>query len=115
VSDETQPSRIFTVAYNSDAGNVEVETFGVQEVIEVRAQLMDKALRHAAIAELEKLGYTVKAPGRPLSNDEYVMLELIRGLVLLADQQFEFTDQSDEIDDLLERARQYVENAEAEQ
>lgn len=58
-NDDTQ---VFTVEYDGETGEVLVNNFGVHEAITVRQSLIDAAVRHAAIVELEKLGYTVLSP-----------------------------------------------------
>ena len=52
----------FTIEYDGAEGTVNVNDFGVREIIEVRKSMLDKAVLFAAIVELEKLGYTVIAP-----------------------------------------------------
>ena len=53
----------YIVEYDPSKGEV-VERFNgtMQAAIEVRKNLMEKAIRHAAIVELENLGYTVLSP-----------------------------------------------------
>lgn len=98
----------FTVVYDSEEGQVVTHDFGIKRAIEVRHRLTEEALRYAAIAELERLGYTITKPGAPLTNYEYAMLDLIRGLVgkhnLLTVAEVNDLD----IDDLLDLAREIV-------
>lgn len=61
-NDDTQ---VFTVVYDDGEGEIQVNNFGVHEVIRVRQGMLDQAVRHAAIIELEKLGYTVLSPEVP--------------------------------------------------
>lgn len=58
-NDDTQ---VFTVVYDGGEGEIQVNNFGLREVIQVRQGLVDRAIRHAAIIELEKLGYVVLSP-----------------------------------------------------
>lgn len=52
----------FTVVYDGEAGEVHVRGTGLSQAIEVRKGMVDEAVRHAAIVELWKLGYTVLEP-----------------------------------------------------
>lgn len=56
------PDQMFTVVYDSGDGTVVINDFGLQQAVDVRKGLVDTAVRHAAIIELEKLGYTVISP-----------------------------------------------------
>jgi hypothetical protein len=53
----------YIVEYDPSKGEV-VERFNgnMKAAIQIRANLLDKAIRYAAIRELEKLGYTIFAP-----------------------------------------------------
>lgn len=53
----------YRVEYDPELGEVhEYWNSGISQIIQVRAGLLDKVTRIAAIAELERLGYTVIAP-----------------------------------------------------
>ena len=58
------PGGAFTVVYDGEKGEVITRGFGIAEAIEVRKSMIDQAVRHAAVAELERLGYTVVPPER---------------------------------------------------
>lgn len=99
----------FTVVYDSEEGEVVTHGFGIHEAIEVRKNMIDQAVRHAAVVELERLGYTITKPGAALTNYEYEMLGLIRGLVRLHGGWTVAEINELDIDDLLERARHITE------
>jgi hypothetical protein len=63
VKQEDETLAGYIVEYDPVKGEV-VETFNgtMKAAIQVRANLLDKAIRYAAIRELEKLGYTIFAP-----------------------------------------------------
>lgn len=53
----------FTVVYDGENGEVHVDYgTGIEQAIEVRQSMVDQAVRHAAVVELERLGYRVIAP-----------------------------------------------------
>lgn len=54
----------FTVVYDSEKGEVVTHGFGIDEAITVRQSMVDEAVRHAAVVELERLGYMVVPPER---------------------------------------------------
>lgn len=64
MSDEQKVFRIDeTVLYKRETGELQTYLDGqLREVISVRAQLLDRMIRQAAIVELERLGYTVISP-----------------------------------------------------
>lgn len=100
----------FTAVYDGAKGEVQISGFGVEEAITVRQSMVDKAVRHAAVVELERLGYTVTKPGAPLTNYEYEMLALIQGLLTAFDPDLADVINGLEIDDLLDRARGIVQS-----
>lgn len=55
----------FTVVYDGENGEVVVDYgTGITQAIEVRQGMIDQATRHAAVVELERLGYTIIPPER---------------------------------------------------
>lgn len=56
------PPEAFTVVYDSEKGEVVTRGFGIDAAITVRESMVDEAVRHAAVVELERLGYRVLPP-----------------------------------------------------
>lgn len=67
VRDPFDPDQAFTIVYDAGDGEVVVNNFGVKEAITVRQSMVDSAVRHAAIVELERLGYLVIPPGEAVN------------------------------------------------
>lgn len=53
---------VFTAIYDGVEGEVVIDSFGVAEAIQVRQGMVEEAVRHAAVVELERLGYRVLPP-----------------------------------------------------
>jgi hypothetical protein len=99
------------VEYDPEKGVVAMYDEHTRHEYEVRAGMLEKMIRQATIVELERLGYTVTEPGRQLTNDEYRMLDLIRGLVRVYNCWTATEVNELDIDSLLQCARGIVEES----
>lgn len=62
MTDPRLQPRVEIVEYDSEKGVVRHIDEAITSEIEIRQGLIDKVVRIAAIAELEKLGYTIITP-----------------------------------------------------